>query len=492
MHTEYLTRPHDVTPKLGWATAIVSLSTLLFGYHLSELNAPGIIISCEFQKPGPGDTFWSGFEQCIPMGNSGIALMNAMYTAGGFSISLLLGSTAISSRYGRRFLSFVAAAMYCLGSFLMATTNTLQMMNVGRFLVGIGAGGAIIISPILINELTPINHRGLLGSLLQVSVACGIFLAQFVSYFWANDEQWRYIFAFALLLGLILFIGLFTVSESPKWIVMSQGDVSYATALLTDLRSDNETVEHEINHWRRLSSASKSENTPLLPVHSEPRRSSFEVSELSTWEYCTKTKYRGELVAVLIIMTSQQLTGINAITFYGVKLLTSLFEGSDQSTVLILAASFSLCNVFSSVVVSNFFERFGRRSLMLASVTGTSLCAFFIGAGLILGNTFIIVSGCYGFIMCYSIGVGPVPFLMVAEFASHETVSLAQSIGTSANWATGILVAFSVPFLQSFIGGGVFFIFGGLSMGYFALVWFMVPETKGYSNSDDVWIDFEK
>jgi hypothetical protein len=69
----YLDRPHLVTMRLGWSTAIICLSTLQFGYHLAELNAPLDILSCVYQKSGPlpsyDDTFWykHNYNQCIPM-----------------------------------------------------------------------------------------------------------------------------------------------------------------------------------------------------------------------------------------------------------------------------------------------------------------------------------------------------------------------------------------------------------------------------------------
>ena len=498
---DYLDRPHTVTPRLGWATVVVSISTLLFGYHLAELNAPADIIACRFSKPGP-ELIWDrqGFPQCLPMEDGGVALANTMYTLGGLAASVVLGASSLPKQHGRRKLITCLAILYVMGSVLMTLATSTTMLYAGRFFVGVGAGGSLIVSPILINELTPINHRGLLGSLLQVSVACGIFIAQFVSYFWSNELQWRSIFAFALVLATLLLVGLFSVAESPKWLVIHKGDVNSATSLLVNLRSDMETVPHEIAHWRRLSSneykletvSISSETRPLLPIQSgvSLRRGSFDDPSISFHDYFTLAAYRRELAAVLILMTSQQLTGINAITFYGVQMLNKLFDHADLSNVLVLAATFSLVNVVSSIVVSHYFERFGRRPLMLMSVATTALCATLIACGLAIGNPVMIVVACYGFIVGYSIGLGPVPFLMIAEFASHETVALAQSVGTSLNWGTGMIVAFSVPLLLSWIGGGVFFIFAIFSAAYFVLVWWVVPETKGYSNTYDVWEDF--
>ena len=96
----------------------------------------------------------------------------------------------------------------------MSFSQTNWQINLGRLLNGFGAGSSLIVSPILINELAPLNHRGLLGSLMQSAVSIGIFIAQIVSYLYSNDQQWRLIFLVAGLIGFVQFVGLLTVPES--------------------------------------------------------------------------------------------------------------------------------------------------------------------------------------------------------------------------------------------------------------------------------------
>ena len=104
----------------------------------------------------------------------------------------------------------------------MSFSQTNWQINLGRLLNGFGAGSSLIVSPILINELAPLNHRGLLGSLMQSAVSIGIFIAQIVSYLYSNDQQWRLIFLVAGLIGFVQFVGLLTVPESPKWLTMAK------------------------------------------------------------------------------------------------------------------------------------------------------------------------------------------------------------------------------------------------------------------------------
>jgi SP family facilitated glucose transporter-like MFS transporter 1 len=511
----YLDRPHLVTMRLGWSTAIICLSTLQFGYHLAELNAPLDILSCVYQKSGPlpsyDDTFWykHNYNQCIPMNDRQEALVTTMFTVGGLFASILLGATSISSVFGRKFLCLVNAFLFTGGSLAMALTNSSLIFNLGRFVNGVAAGTSLIVTPILINELTPINQRGFLGSLLQLAVAVGIFIAQVVSYFCSNDQDWRLIFVFALMIGLVQFILLLTINESPKWLIMHRGEVSRATSLLRHLRSDKDTVMHEVNHWRKLSSTQRPDTKPtdtsallsheasvdsliLQPLtRVVSRRNSYDDSTLSTSDFVFSAKYRKEFIAVLLLMTSQQLTGVNSITFYGVRILNGLFKGAN-SNVLLLSCSFSLCNVITAFLVSHVVDRWGRKPLMIASVSMTAICSFLIAVGIKYSKNVLAVVACFGFIIGYSIGLGPIPFLMISELTHHDVVSIAQSLGTSSNWASSMLIAYLFPQLQAYFGGSVFFIFFIISVAYFFGFAFYIPETKGYNNCDDVWDRFQE
>ncbi|ODV78945.1 hexose transporter of the major facilitator superfamily [Suhomyces tanzawaensis NRRL Y-17324] len=484
--SSFLERPHSITPTLAWATLTICLSTFQFGYHLSELNAPSDYMGCSGSH---------ALTACVDIPDNLIATITAMYTVGGFLVSLVLGFTSMSRCFGRKWLCQASAAAYFAGSFMMARSHLSTGLNLGRFVCGVAAGASLIMSPILVNELTPINHRGLLGSLLQVAIAAGIFTGQAVSLVWHQD-QWRCVFYFALFLGLLQFAMLFTVTESPKWIIINEGDVQHATGILGRLRSDKETVFHEINHWRGLESRLGSGDLqPLLPksetilanslqlAPKKSRRGSFQESSVSATEFMFG-KYSHQAIAVFILMTSQQLVGINAIVFYGVRILSTLFT----TNTLLLSCSILLVNVVSAIGTSQFVDRVGRRPLMLFSAVTSGVFSVLIAFGLVRQMPYLIVGACYGFVICYSVGIGPIPYLMVSELASHEVVSTAQAIGTSANWGANILIAYLVPVLQDAIGGAIFYIFAAICGLYVLAVWYCVPETRGVTSHHEAWL----
>ncbi|RCK54821.1 hypothetical protein Cantr_03918 [Candida viswanathii] len=499
----FLDKRHSITFTLAWSTFFVCLSALLFGYHLAELNAPGDVLSCTFKKPGPlpsyKDSVWSHLHlrQCIQMPDYGVALVTAMFTIGGLLASIVLGFTSVSSDYGRKQLCTVSAFFYLVGSFVMSFSQSNWQINLGRFLSGLGAGSSLIMSPILINELAPHNHRGLLGSLMQFAVSLGILLAQVVSYFYSNDQQWRMIFVVAGCLGSIQFLGLFTVPESPKWLIMKYGDVQHATTILESLRTDHSTVEFEIQHWKHLLTDNapqeeEEEQTETSLLLSHESQSSFDPPLISTWKFLSDSKYRNQLIAVVLIMTGQQWSGVNTITYYGVQVLNNIFNNPDGNMVLFLSCLISTVNVFVSVGVAPLIDKWGRKPLLMASVTICGLSALSLAIGIPTKSDAVVVTAFFSFIVGFGIGLGPIPFLMISEFTSHDLVTIAQSFGTVMNWCSNMSVAMFFPILTKLLGGGmVFSVFAINCLFYGIAFYYTIPETKGFNHSNDVWENFK-
>lgn len=542
---DFLKIRHSVTFHLGWATAIACLGTLQFGYHLAELNGTQLILSCNFHgKPGPyesyHDTIWYkyGRKQCIPMNEADTTMATTMFTIGGLIASIIIGSNTFSTTIGRKMNCLLNTGLFMLGSGLMTIANTENILNIGRLLAGLAAGSSVVISPILISELAPCNHRGFLGSFLQLSISMGILSSQVFSIFFANDQQWRFIFLIATVIAIAQFIFLFTIVESPKWLITSKNDTTNATTILSSLRSDQQTVKHEINHWRRLSIGKRSkrypklsiganggltemitelleddnytdndnesaifdESSPLIdtdpdsptvdfhtiePTASNTRRGSIDPSTISLFEFLTKRKYRKELIALIVIMSGNQLCGMNSITFYGVIFLQNIVP--ESVNILYLTSALALCNVLSSLGVAPLFDKFGRKPLLLFSAFVMVLSSAVISFGLMYHINYLTAIACFLFIFGFSFGLGPLVYLMVPEFTSHNAISIAQSFGTVLNWISNISVAYFFPMFQDILHGKVFFIFTLINSFYFITIALFVPETKSLNSYEEVW-----
>ncbi len=81
--------------------------------------------------------------------------------------SFLLTSTvfqpsyaSISHIFGRKPLVFIALTFFTVGAIIAALSNNFTMMLVGRSLQGIGAGGIISLTEIIITDMVPLKERG--------------------------------------------------------------------------------------------------------------------------------------------------------------------------------------------------------------------------------------------------------------------------------------------------------------------------------------------
>lgn len=432
---------HSVTPRLAWSTVIACLGTFQFGFHLSVMNAPQKYITCQYEDLEYWllvyeKTVWEkfGFPQCKEASTTQVAMITACFTIGGLLSLIFLGVFGVAHSHGRKKIALVTSVLFMIGCLSIATSTNLLVIDVGRLLTGIAAGGSVIANPIWILELTPNNHRGLLGSLVQLAVAIGILSAQVVSIFWANPIQWRLVFVFGAGIALIQGIALVSSIESPKWLVIHKGDLPQATEIMSSIRSETHTIDLEISSW----------------IEDEPNESTrlIKTQPVTMTDFLCKQKHRKEMFSVLVLLTGQQLCGMNAITFYGVSILTL----HASFNVLYITTSLAACNALVLLLISPLVDRLGRKPLLIASLAVMSLSAMLMAWSITSNRDIIIGLACFSFVTGYSIGIGPLPFMMIPELTSVDTVGVAQLFGSASNWLANILVAFLVPLGQKYYG----------------------------------------
>jgi len=196
-----------------------------------------------------------------------------------------------------------------------------------------------------------------------------------------------------------------------------------------------------------------------------------------------------------MLMFFQEFSGINCILFYSAYIFEWAGIGINVSVHSTNeSALFVSCTLFIFTVISCFLvDRFGRRKLLLFGSVLMSLAL--IGDGIYsymfdatnplkwaskfaLFNTLL-------FIAAFSIGWGPLPWLLMSELFPMKTRGVATAIVTCANWLFVFVTTLSYCFIVAkATQAGAFWIFAGIIVAGFFFVLFFVPETNGRSLED--------
>lgn len=212
----------------------------------AELNAPQAVISCEKESIRKS-SLDNKLPTCIPMNTDQFAVVSSIYTLGGLIGAVAAGPA--SSKYGRLLTMRATTLFFVLGPVLEAAASTIAAMCFGRLLSGVGSGAAVVVVPIYISELSPPKERGLFGTLTQIMINAGILLAQVMGYFLSRGNLWRIILLSAGCVGVLQFLGLLLIPESPKWLAANRQG-RRARDILRKFRGASADIEEEMREWK--------------------------------------------------------------------------------------------------------------------------------------------------------------------------------------------------------------------------------------------------
>ncbi|EDV36329.1 uncharacterized protein Dana_GF12909 [Drosophila ananassae] len=330
----------------------------------------------------------------------------------------------------------------------------IAMLLVGRFIVGFCGGSFCVAAPVYNTEIAEIRIRGIMGCFFQLMVVHGILYA-FVA--GAFLEVLAFNIACAVW-PIIFFILFFFMPESPVYL-QQKGKSEQAEKALKFLRGKDADVSAEL---KDMAAEGNKEKQPACQI------------------LCRKATRKGLFISIMLMMF-QQLTGINAIMFYS----TSIFEAAGSTleprfaTIVI-----GVVQVFATITAIFLIEKVGRKILLLVSAVmmGLSTLTMALYFGMLMDKDVgwvALVALCV-FIIGFSLGFGPIPWLINAELFSEDAKALAGGIAGTCNWTFAFCVTLLFPILNEALGAcPCFAIFAGFAVAAVVFILFLVPETKG-------------
>merc|ERR1711988_674552 len=117
------------------------------------------------------------------------------------------------------------------------------------------------------------------------------------------------------------------------------------------------------------------------------------------------------LVSSIILQVAQQLCGVNAIFYYSTMFFKGLIDDPLTGTSLV-----AFINVLATYVALKCMDRAGRKTLILISAIGMLFSCFLVTFSLqgVIPQV-ISLFAIMNFVFFFEIGLGPIPWLIVAE-----------------------------------------------------------------------------
>ncbi|MEP6845019.1 MAG: MFS transporter, partial [Panacibacter sp.] len=169
---------------------------------------------------------------------------------GFFIMSMALWGTVIGAifggipteKFGRKKVLLWIGILFSLSAIGSAIAPDPYTFSFFRFIGGLGIGVSSVAAPTYISEISTAKTRGRLAGMYQFNIVFGIFVAYFSNYLLkgfdgAND--WRWMLGVMAIPSLIYTALVFTVPESPRWLITIRNNLTKARETLVLIGADD-------------------------------------------------------------------------------------------------------------------------------------------------------------------------------------------------------------------------------------------------------------
>ncbi|ATM76934.1 MULTISPECIES: sugar porter family MFS transporter [Serratia] len=374
-----------------------------------------------------------------------------------------VGSGWLSYRLGRKYSLMIGAVLFVIGSLCSAFAPNNDILLVSRVLLGLAVGIASFTAPLYLSEIAPERIRGSMISMYQLMITIGILGAYLSDTAFSYSGSWRWMLGIITLPALLLFVGVFFLPRSPRWLA-SRGRDAEARKVLEMLRDTTEQAKAELDEIRE----------------------SLKIKQ-SGWALFKDNKnFRRAVYLGVLLQVMQQFTGMNVIMYYAPKIfdLAGFASTAQQmwGTVIV-----GLVNVLATFIAIGLVDRWGRKPtlklgfLVMAIGMGTLGTMMNIGMNTPAAQYFAILM-LLMFIVGFAMSAGPLIWVLCSEIQPLKGRDFGITCSTTVNWIANMIVgATFLTMLNSLGSAHTFWIYAGLNLVFIFITIALIPETKNIS-----------
>ncbi|XP_069693151.1 facilitated trehalose transporter Tret1-like [Periplaneta americana] len=416
-----------------------------------------------------GGSFMSWTSSALPLLQEPCSVPHITDEEGSWIGSLLnlgafvgaLPAGLVADRIGRRTTLCVLALPLVTSWLLIAFSGSVAQLFVGRFLGGFAVGAVSVAAPTYIAELAESSIRGALGTLFQLQITIGVLFGYLAGM--VGDPRALSLTCCAL--PVLFLVTFFCMPESPVFL-LSKNRKDDAKKALQWFRGKDYDVEDEL--------------TKMLDTIQEAERNKASLGDLLSSRGTVRA-----LIVSLGLMTFQQMSGVNAVIFYSGKIFEASGSSMSPTTASIVIG---IVQVLATYVSSLLIDRAGRRILLLISSSVMGLCLSILALYFYLqvqeydvrSISWLPLGSVSIFIIVFSVGFGPIPWIMFGELFPNNVKGVASAITASFNWILAFTVTKVFQNMLDLLGSPVTFcIFSAMCVTGTIFTAILVPETKG-------------
>lgn len=452
------------TSALLYAVSAAVLGMLQFGFNTGVINSPRELIIAFINDNYENDASFL------------YSVIVSIFAVGGI-IGCPLASW-LQEKRGRKQALILNAAFGVIGALFMGFSElakSVEMLIIGRFLIGVNCGFATTASPTYVSEVSPLRLRGAFGTVNQLAVALGLVGAQVlgIDVILGTANGWPWLLGLAVVPSAVQCMMLPFAPESPRYLLLAVRDEQKAREVLTSIRGTND-IEDEISAMHAEDQAEK------------------QVQKFTILDLVTIKALRTPLMIGVVMHLSQQWGGINAVLYYS----TTIFEDVGLSLPDARLASIGVGSIlFVMALVSiPLMDRLGRRTLQLWGLGGMAVFSILMTVALTTkeNETMRIFAVIFTLLYVAFFGVGPssIPWMILSEMFSQGARSAAVSVGALVNWFANFIIGLTFIPMKDALGEWVFIPFTVLLILFFLFTYFFLPETKNRT-VEEVTADFK-
>lgn len=446
-------------------TIVSALGGFLFGYDTGVINGSQFFLSKYFALS-------AGMKGWV-VGSALLGCLVGALLAGPFNV-----------KYGRKNALILSAVLFSISAWGSGLPTILpesvSLLVVFRLIGGLGIGIASMTAPMYIAEIAPAKSRGKLVTFYQLAIVVGFFVVFLVTYNIGKNLTeaenilfgWRWMFWSELVPSLVFLGLLFFVPKSPRWLYLNQRPAE-GLRILTYFNGKTKALVEQ----------------------------AAIIESLDRDKDKVKVNYFSRSILLIIIIGAgfsalQQLTGINAVLYYG----SDIFEkalGFSKDDVLFQQIILAFINMMFTFIAMFTIDNLGRKKLIYIGCSGMIVGFLLLGVSLQLDQIGVIsLVGILLFIASFAMSMGPVVWVVLSEMFPNRIRSVAISIAVAAQWGMNYLVSQTFPMIsesevnaETFNGSLPYFIFVVFIAFIIYYTFTFIPETKNKSleELEELW-----